>query len=210
MQKKKIVISLVLLVILIMSGCSNKSSTQMISQLETYEQLEESTPEDFEDTDSDFLDPEVNIFVYITGSVFSSGVYELPPDSRLFEVLEKAGGPTESAALHILNLARRVEDGERIYVPSQEELNQSDFSLISDFSEGMSDGGTSEISGKINLNRAGLEELMTLSGIGASKAQSIIDYRESFGGFSSIEEIQSVSGIGAATFQKIQSLIFVQ
>jgi competence protein ComEA len=112
-------------------------------------------------------------------------------------VLKLAGGFSEDAGTDYLNLAETVSDGEKVYVPTVDELN------VELAAEEEAD------SGKININTATKEQLITLPGIGESKADSIIAYRTEHGGFSTIEEIMEIPGIKEAVFSKIKELITV-
>lgn len=109
----------------------------------------------------------------------------------------------EDAAEEYLNQAQFVADGERIYVPTEEEVEHG--TVESTFTQ--SDSGDTE--GKVNINTASKEELKTLSGIGDSKADSIIQYREAHGAFHSIEELMNVEGIKEGVFNKIKDRITV-
>lgn len=138
------------------------------------------------------------IYVEICGCVHSPGVYEVAEGTRVFEVIEMAGGMSGNAKEKSINQAALVSDGQQIYIPSKdEELLQSD----------TASGNLSE--NLININSAGADELMTLPGIGESKAESIIAYRENTGRFEKIEDIMNVSGIKEAAFEKIKELICV-
>jgi competence protein ComEA len=140
------------------------------------------------------------VFVYICGAVTNPGVYEMDSGSRICDVLDQAGGFSEDASTTYLNLAEFVSDGQKVYVPTQEELTVELFA-----EEDAAEAG----SGKININTASKEVLVTLPGIGESKADSIIAYRTEHGGFSSIEEIMEIPGIKEAVFSKIKELITV-
>ena len=140
------------------------------------------------------------VFVYVCGEVQASGVYELEQDSRVFEAIAKAGGLTENAAAEAVNQARVVVDGEQIYVPSLDEVKGA--GVVSEVTERTDDG-------KININTAEKEELMTLTGVGEAKAQSIIAYREEHGGFQSIEELMQIEGIKEGVFNKIKEDITI-
>ena len=140
------------------------------------------------------------VFVYVCGEVQASGVYELEQDSRVFEAIAKAGGLTENAAAEAVNQARVVVDGEQIYVPSLDEVKGA--GVVSEVTERTDDG-------KININTAEKEELMTLTGVGEAKAQSIIAYREEHGGFQSIEELMQIEGIKEGVVNKIKEDITI-
>lgn len=147
------------------------------------------------------------VYVYICGEVIKPGVYELSGDSRIYEAVDAAGGFTENAARECVNLASKVSDGMQITIYNREEAA----SLLADSApvgENAGKSGTSG-SGLVNLNTATKEELMTLKGIGESKAEDIIRYREKSGGFKKIEDIMKISGIKENGFQKIKDSITV-
>ena len=146
------------------------------------------------------------------GQVVSPGVYRLPAGSRLYEAIEAAGGLSESAAGELLNQAAQMQDGQQVYVPSREEAAQGQsgqsVSNMGAAGQNVSDQGSAAgqvvpgagmaaDDGRIDLNTATREQLMTLSGIGEAKAESIIAYREEHGGFRRIEELMEVGGIKA-------------
>lgn len=159
-------------------------------------------------------------YVHICGEVVSPGVYQVEEGSRIFQAVEAAGGLTGQAAEEYLNLAGRVEDGMKIVVLSEDEVRKMEASGWNQTSKGQGISEAAGISGvtgnpensgdrKVNLNTATKEELMTLSGIGESRAEDIIRYREEQGGFLKIEDIKKVSGIKEALFQKIKDKIRV-
>ena len=132
--------------------------------------------------------------VYVCGCVAKEGVYELPADARLMDAIEAAGGMLQEADAKALNLAEPVYDAMKIYVPHIGE-------------EPMTDAAKQD--GLLDLNQASMEELMTLPGIGESKAESIIAYRDGHGGFQSIDEIMQIPGIKDGVYQKIKEKIKV-
>ncbi len=148
------------------------------------------------------------VYVHVCGEVASPGVYPLPAGSRLYEAIEAAGGILENGAGEQLNQAAQIEDGQQIYVPSREEAQQG---LTGSGYNGWQESAGNELSspkdGKVNLNIASREELMTLSGIGEAKAASIIAYREEHGGFRQIEELMEVEGIKEGVFNKVRDQI---
>lgn len=137
--------------------------------------------------------------VHVSGEVLTPGVYYVTRDTRIGQVIDEAGGFSADADQNSLNLAAYVYDGQRIHVPSQSEVSPQ---TISDQSE--------PTSYPININHCSLEELVTLPGIGETKAGAIIKYRETNGGFDTIEDILKVPGIGSATFSDIKGLITVK
>ena len=148
------------------------------------------------------------VYVYICGEVAAPGVYELSEDSRIYEAVDAAGGFTENAARESINLASKVSDGMQITIYNKEEAA----SLPAGGTSAGKNSGQDQMSGSsslVNLNTATKEELMTLKGIGESKAEDIIRYREKSGGFKTIEDIMKISGIKEAGFQKIKDSITV-
>ncbi|MCF2681233.1 ComEA family DNA-binding protein [Faecalicatena contorta] len=169
-------------------GCA---SEEPAAELETVE-MKETAEEEKEDTDI----LEEHIFVYVCGCVHTPGVYELLPDSRVYEALEAAGGMTEEAAFSSLNQAEKISDGQKIYVPSFEEAENQTIT-------------EEEEDGQVNLNTASKEVLMTLPGIGEVKAEAIIHYREKKGSFTSIDELKEIEGIKEGVFNKIKDHVKV-
>lgn len=135
------------------------------------------------------------IYVDIDGAVNKPGVYELKDGDRVNDAINVAGGLLNSAYTKNLNKAKKLIDGEKIYIITQEEA------LIEE--------ALNESSNLINLNTASLSDLMSLPGIGEVYAKRIIDYRKEKN-FDQIEEIKNISGIGEKTFEKIKDLITVK
>ena len=146
--------------------------------------------------------------VDVKGAVTKPGVYTLKASSRVTDAIKAAGGMTEDADAKSVNLAASLSDEEVIYVASKDEnvsvLGQSGSGSASD-----KGGKTNQKDSKINLNTATAEELQTISGIGAKRAEDIIAYRESHGGFQSVDDLKNVSGIGDKTLEKIRESIYV-
>ena len=141
------------------------------------------------------------ITVDVKGAVKSPGIYDLPVGSRVNDAVQKAGGLTEQADSKSLNLAQKISDEALVYVPTKgEEASQQSGS-----------GATSSTSKekKINLNKASLEELKQVKGLGGKRAQDIIDHRETNGKFKSVDELKKVSGIGAKTIEKLKDYVTV-
>lgn len=137
--------------------------------------------------------------VYVCGAVVNPGVYYMPHDALKQEALMSAGGFADGAAIDYVNLAERVCDGEKLYFPYEEELENS-VNLISEESD----------DGRVNINTADAAELMTLPGIGERKANAIISYREENGAFSSIEEVMNITGIKEGVYNNIKDFIVVK
>ena len=161
-----------------------------------------------------------HIFVYVCGAVNTPGVYELEAGARLYEAIARAGGVREDGAEESINQAQAVSDGERLYIPTDEEVRQGlDAYLLSGSAGGDAAAGSqsavpggpsgSSASGKVNINTASREELKTLNGIGDTRAGSIVVYRESNGPFGSIEDLMKVEGIKEGVFNKLKDDITV-
>ncbi|MFS9374530.1 helix-hairpin-helix domain-containing protein [Streptococcus infantis] len=140
------------------------------------------------------------ITVDVKGAVKSPGIYDLPVGSRINDAVQKAGGLIDNADSKSINLAQKISDEALVYVPTKEEAaNQESYSNAT---------GSKE-SKKVNLNKASLEELKQVKGLGAKRAQDIIDHRESNGKFKSVDELKKVSGIGAKTIEKLKEYVTV-
>ena len=167
------------------------------------------------------------IYVDVSGAVVSPGVYCLDAGSRIFQAIEAAGGCTTEAAPVCLNQAAELSDGQKVYVPTVQEAedvaagngaggnagNLWDLGTQSSVT-GQTSQGTGQVSedtgtGKVNINTADKELLTTLPGVGSSKADAILAYRQDQGGFSSIEEIMNVEGIKEGVFARIKDRISV-
>lgn len=167
------------------------------------------------------------IYVDVSGAVVSPGVYCLDAGSRIFQAIEAAGGCTTEAAPVCLNQAAELSDGQKVYVPTVQEAedvaagngaggnagNLWDLGTQSSVT-GQTSEGTGQVSedtgtGKVNINTADKELLTTLPGVGSSKADAILAYRQDQGGFSSIEEIMNVEGIKEGVFARIKDRISV-
>ncbi|MDD3306504.1 MAG: helix-hairpin-helix domain-containing protein [Acetobacterium sp.] len=140
------------------------------------------------------LDNNEEIMVHITGAVIKPGVVKLKQGSRLVEAIELVGGLTESAEIEALNLARKLQDEEKIHIPAIGEVPETTVA-----SENT----------KININTASLEELKSLPGIGDVIAQGIIDYRDKNGGFKELEELKNVTRIGDKIFEGLADSITI-
>lgn len=145
---------------------------------------------------------EATILVDIKGAIKKPGVYELSSDSRLNELILLAGGFTVDAEERQLNLAEKLNDQQMIYVPNKDEINFSMESIQEN--EAKQASSSTDL---ININTADLTELQQLIGIGPSKAQAIISYREENGPFQAIEGLLEVNGFGEKTFEKLKSMI---
>lgn len=150
------------------------------------------------------------IIVHVSGAVENEGIIELEEESRIINAIEKAGGLKENACIKDINLASKIEDGEKIYIPTNEEYaklesNNKNNNLLESSSKRSNETKNS----KINLNTATQSELETLPGIGSATALKIITYRNENGKFRTIEDIKKVKGIGESKFKEIKNFINV-
>lgn len=147
------------------------------------------------------------VYVDVDGAVVTPGVYRLREGARVAQAIDAAGGLTPEADVAGLNRASRVVDGQKIYVPHVGEQQTVD--VVAGSGPGEASAGASVASDLVNINTANASELQTLSGIGPSMAQSIIDERTQNGPFTSIDDLMRVSGIGEKKFAKIKDCICV-
>lgn len=146
------------------------------------------------------------IAVYVCGAVLHPDVYYMEAGSIKQQALLAAGGFLEGAATEYVNLAEPVCDGEKLYFPYADEIQRTD---ILDNADARDFELYQEDVGKINLNTATREELMTLSGIGESKADAIIRYRDEHGSFQSVDELMQVNGIKDGTYNNVKDYVIV-
>ena len=161
--------------------------------------------------------------VDVKGEVINAGIYKLKTGSRVIDAINMAGGLTNKANTSVLNLSKKLTDEMVIIVYSNYEVEnfkktkEQEEQVLNNCITGYdnlnndacitSDNSNIENNGKVSINNASIEELLTLTGIGEAKAKSIIEYREKNGGFKSIEDIKNVTGIGDALFDKIKENI---
>ena len=204
-SKKKLQFGILIIITLLICGCTKGKKQESLEIIDinknTIKQVEpKANRENMKAPQIDDV-KEQYIAVYICGAISKPGVYELVEGSRIHQLLEKAGGMTESAAVTYLNQAQILVDGEKIYVPTQDEIELGKLPNT---------GGEGNESQKININTADMENLMQIPGVGEAKAQSIIEYRTEKGPFRKIEDIQNIPGIKEGVFQKIKDEIDVK
>ena len=155
--------------------------------------------------------PAAEVVVHAAGAVGSPGVYRLAPGARVSDLLDAAGGPVPGADLDRLNLAAPLLDGERVFVPLPgQEVPGVAPSLAGPGARSEGGGaGTSRPEGPIDLNRATLDELDELPGVGPSTAQAIVDERDRRGGFTAVDQLLEVRGIGDAKLAALRELVRV-
>lgn len=154
--------------------------------------------------------------VHVSGAVAAPGVYEVGGSMRVGDAIAAAGGLKSNASTDDLNLARLLTDGEKITVLTKKQakkLAKAEDERQASADDGQSSGESGQSPGEgglVNINTASRDELMTLPGIGESKADAIIEYRESSGGFKKPEDLMEISGIKEGVFSKISGLITVK
>lgn len=137
------------------------------------------------------------IKIHITGEVNQPGLIELEVGERVKDAIDMAGGLTNEADISKINLAYILSDGEKIYIPNQnDELDEEQILQTSN--------------SKVNINTATVSELETIPGVGESTAKAIVEYRTETGRFATIEDVQNVSGIGKSKFEKMKDYIVVK
>lgn len=177
----------------------SNSKISLFSSDDEFEETEE-TKEDSNQTQAN-----ETIKVHIAGEINKEGVYEVNNGDRLDDLVKRAGGLTKDANSKKINLAMKLEDQMKIYIPSiydfEDEPSTTNENLL------ILDKPSTEIE-KININKASKEELMTLPNIGEKRAEAIIEYREN-SPFKKIEDIKNVTGIGEKFYQSLRDLITV-
>ena len=197
---------------LVTNGCGSKSYFESVEAAESAEDGTDEDPQQAKTAKdaSDTLDEKASdetesvVFVQVSGEVIHPGVYELENGSRIFEAIEAAGGITEDADIRTMNQATVVSDGDMIYVPAYGEA-ESEGSMTGTKSQ----SGITE-DGKVNLNAATVEELMTLPGIGEAKARLIVDYRETNGRYEDPAEIMKIQGIKQGVYDRISDMVVTE
>ena len=228
---KKIIFVLLCMLMCMCQGCSDEEVMEIISeegnkeQFSDNEQISDNAIDVAKDTGVENTEKTENIetndsqsfVVYVSGYVNNPGVYELSAGSRVIDAIDAAGGYSKEAYDNYLNLESLIADGQMIYVPSEEEVESgsiergvasgADGSGVGGVTGGNGGGNSSGSGALVNINQASKEELMTLPGIGESKADKIIAYREENGRFSTPEGIMEISGIKDGLYNKIKDKI---
>ncbi len=174
---------------LISCGCQNEPKTELVISQEGKKKEPKSAKKKQVKTKK--------IQVYVCGEVKNPGVYELDATDRIVSAIKAAGGLTKKAVPESVNQAQKMEDGQQIYIPSKSESR----------GDSNKEAGEIKSSSLISLNQATKEELMTLPGIGQSKAEAILSYRQEHGGFSRVEDLMKITGIKDGVYNKIKDYI---
>lgn len=186
------------------------TNTNDYEELETINQNTNIMEKDTEDTQTE----EEIIIVHIAGQVKNPGIVKIKDGARIADIIEAGGGLTEQADITNVNLAYIVEDGQKISIPTkQENIENTEYITTENGDNVITDNTVlQEKGGKvmININKATVEELQQLQGIGEATAQKIIEHRKQNGDFKQIEDIKNVPGIGEAKFEAIKANIKVK
>lgn len=204
----KILIAIVIIVIIII-GIYNKSKENNVDNSDILNNVLETNIEKFESKKNEKFEKKTKtqdeeIYAYITGCVKNPGVYKLNSTSRVKDLIDKSGGFCKDADLESINLSQKLKDEMKIHVNKIGEVKNQKSANHVESTDNEQKNGLS----KININTASKEQLMTLPGVGSSRADEIIKYR-SKNRFQSIEDIQNISGIGQKSFEKIKEKIIV-
>lgn len=215
-MKKKYCFLLCLLLLFLLAGACGENETVILTDAEgSMQELPETDAEEPQMSSGDegmedFAKKESEsasvCVIHICGAVHEPGLYTLPAGSRIGDAVERAGGFLESADESASNLAQLLYDGEQIVILTKEEAAL--FHQKAEESPGTRKAD-SETDGLVNINKASLEQLCTLPGIGESRANAIIAYREKNGPFGAAEDIMKVKGIKEAAFEKLKDRIKV-
>lgn len=185
-----------ILTCLYLTGCGREE----VPYLDTTQTQEQTVETEQKET----LKSDQTIQVYVCGEVAAPGVYQLKDGMRICDAVEAAGGLTKAASREYWNLAEKLSDGQMIYFPTEEEARERKASA-----EAV--GATVEESdGRIDINTADAAQLVTIPGIGETRAAAILAYREKNGSFAKVEDIMQVSGIKSALFEKMKDYITIR
>lgn len=213
MVKNKLAVIAICLVFIIFSGIfyiKPGTDRTKVSITSSIEEEGSSMPErgslKGKQAESTHMPPDI-IAVYICGAVKHPGVYSLESGKRLCDAVSAAGGFKKNAARLSVNLARLLSDGEQVVIPTKKQAALYN-KTYKGYSAGAEDSSSTNTDGLININTASRKELMSLPGIGASKADAVIEYRLS-NSFKTIEDIKNVTGIKDGVFNQIKNQITV-
>ena len=210
MQQRKMITAGILFFAFLFSSCKEEQVSLELESPDSFDSIEEREEKERENSVKEDEKAEEEkaqpIYVYVCGAVNNPDVYEMQEGDRMYQAVNMAGGMTEDAAAQYVSLAMEVEDGQRLYIPTKEEI-ESEGQGMMQLEPEHSGKGNGDL---VNINKASIEELTALPGIGEAKAESILAYRLDKGSFQSIEELKEVKGIGDALFQKIKEKVSVK
>jgi competence protein comEA helix-hairpin-helix repeat region len=199
----------------------NKDNDKIInveSSINTDNDKNEENKEQKDDNSKEQIVNGGGIFVHIDGYINNPGVYEIKENDRIKTLIDKAGGFKEGYSIKNINLAAKLSDGDKIYIPSvSEEKNSENNNNINinssrkgqNVKTDRNNVSIMKNNSKININTANISELKQITGIGESTANKIIDYRENVGKFKKIEDIKEVKGIGDAKYESLKNKITI-
>ena len=199
----------------------NDKITNVESSINTDNDKSEENKEQKDDNSKEQIVNGVGIFVHIDGHINNPGVYEIKENDRIKTLIDKAGGFKEGYSIKNINLAAKLSDGDKIYIPnvSEEKNSENNNNNINTNSNSSGKGqnvkndrnnvSIMKNNSKININTANMSELKQITGIGESTANKIIDYRENVGKFKKIEDIKEVKGIGDAKYESLKNKITI-
>lgn len=197
------IVTILLIIIIAIFGFINRNRIKEFDNTESFKSTEEveTTSESLLETKFEDKEPvDTNIYVDISGCITNPGVYEMDQEARINDLVEKAGGLCKEADIESINLSQRLEDEMKIHVYKTGESSSKPEEATSEPAKSPNN--------KVNINKADLSELTTLPGIGKSRAEEIISYRNA-NKFKSIEDIKNISGIGEKTFEKLKDKISI-
>ena len=232
-KKQKIIIAIIgsMIIIAFLYYIYTKEDESVISTEEIVEEnMIENTAENLEENEETTKEDTDKIIVHVSGAVNKEGIVKLEENSRISDAIDKAEGLKENADTKNINLAFKLEDGMKIYIPTigesreqNEQNGQSQNQTLMDetskyvtsssgvVQEEQTNGKSEQKKNeKININTATQTQLETLPGIGPSTSLKIVNYREENGKFKNIEDIKEVSGIGDVKYENIKDLICVE
>ena len=196
----------------------NDKMTNVESSINTDNDKSEENKEQKDDNSKEQIVNGGGIFVHIDGYINNPGVYEIKENDRIKTLIDKAGGFKEGYSIKNINLAAKLSDGDKIYIPSvseekvSENNNNNNINSSGKGQNVKTDRNNVSVmknNSKININTANISELKQITGIGESTANKIIDYRENVGKFKKIEDIKEVKGIGDAKYESLKNKITI-
>ncbi len=208
--KQKISILAIIIMLCIIAGViifNLQSREETVVNLNELLPQEENTQENVENV---VEESENKIVVHIAGEVKKPGIITLNEGARIADAISLAGGTTKQANLDEINLAYKLEDGQKIYIPNIKEKNTVNTYVTSQNGQSSISSANNIENKKININKASKDQLETLPGVGSAIASRIIEYRNENGNFKNIEDLKNVKGIGEAKYDGLKDLITVK
>ncbi len=220
-------------IVIFISGCVCIIFKNINYKYNSYEYQLEAIGDDFEDLDKEYVvdsiknevsneselqndvkgnNDKLQIYIHVAGAVKFQGVVMLEEGARIVDAIEKAGGVTEDADISKVNLAYKLSDGQKLYIPSIKD-RADEYAVVTNGNGNINNSDVNVVRNekiKVNINTASQTELETLTGIGPSIAEKIIQYRKENGSFKKIEELKNVSGIGENKFKSIKDEVVVR